>query len=99
MSIHLDAMEEIYMMTELNLKASRDICPSTMDHHKTDYNVENLVLLKNHTLTTAFDIKYKTHFESVNDYQIRHLAYMISLEKSGAHPCNTYSYNTKPIRY
>ena len=61
--IHLDATREIYMMTVLNLKTARDKCPAPIkDPNKTDFKVGGVVPLKCHTLTTAFDVKYKTSY-------------------------------------
>ena len=61
--IHLDAMREIYMMTVFNLKTARDRCPHPIkDPHKTHFQLRDMVLLKNHTPTTAFDVKYKTSY-------------------------------------
>ena len=34
-----------------------------MDPHETDIKVGDMVLLKNHTPTVAFDIKYKTGYQ------------------------------------
>ena len=60
--IHLDAMRNIYMMMVHNLKTARDKClPPINDPSKTDFKAGDMVQLKKkHTLTTAFDIKYKT---------------------------------------
>ena len=63
--IHLDSMRKIYMMTVLDLKTARDKCPpKTIDSHENDFKVEDMVLLKNHTPTTAFDVKYKTSYQT-----------------------------------
>ena len=54
---------EIYMMIVLNINPARDKCPSPItDSHKTDFKVGDMVLLKNHTTTTALDGKYKTSY-------------------------------------
>ena len=54
--IHLAAMTEIYMMTVLNLKIARDKCSHLInDPNKMDCKVADMVLLKNHIPTTAFD--------------------------------------------
>ena len=51
-------------MTVLNLKTDGDKCPPPIkDPHKTDFKVGDMVLLKKHTPTTAFDIKYKTSYQ------------------------------------
>ena len=56
--IHLNAMWEIYMMAILNLKTVRDKCPTPIrDLDKTDFKVEDMVLIKNHTPKGAFDSK------------------------------------------
>ena len=61
--IHLDAMREIYIMTVLNLKIVGDKCPPPLRNpHETDFKVGDMVLLKNHTLTKGFDVKYKTSY-------------------------------------
>ena len=61
--IHLDAMREVYMMAVLNLKTARDKCkPPINDQNKTDFKVGDMVLLKIHTLMTAFDSKYHPSF-------------------------------------
>ena len=43
-----------------------------IDPHKTDFKVGDMVFLKNHTLTTAFDINTRLVIESVNDYLTKH---------------------------
>ena len=51
------------MMTVLNLKTARDrYLPPINDPNKTDFKLGNMVLLENHTLTTAFDSKCKTRY-------------------------------------
>ena len=62
--IHLDAMRGIYILTVLYLKTARDECLSPIkDHHEADFKVEDMVLLKSHTTTTAFDVNYKTSYQ------------------------------------
>ena len=62
--MHLEAMREIYIMIVLNLKTSRKKCPAPIqDPHKSDFKVRDMVLLKNHTLNTAFDIKCQTSYQ------------------------------------
>ena len=47
-------------MTVLNLKTARNKCQFPInDPNKTDFKVGDMVLLKNHTPTIAFDSKYK----------------------------------------
>ena len=56
-------MSKIYMITVPNLKTARDKClPLIIDPHKTDFKIEHMIPFKNHTLTTAFDIKYKNSY-------------------------------------
>ena len=51
------------MMTVLNLKTAREKCSSpNTDPHETNFKVEDMVLLKNDTPTTVFDVKYKTSY-------------------------------------
>ena len=59
------------MMIVLHLRTARDkYQPSIKDPPETDFKVADMALLKNHTQTTAFDVKYK------NSYQIcRQLSY------------------------
>ena len=75
------AMREIYMMTVLNLKTAKDRCPPhTKDSYETDFKVGDMVLLENHTLTTAFDVKYKASYGICNDFLIKSLTYKITQE-------------------
>ena len=61
--LHLDALQEIYMMAILNLKTARDKCsPPIGDLGKTDFKIEYMVLVKNHPLKDAFDSKYIPSF-------------------------------------
>ena len=49
-------MREVNMMPGLHLKMDRDKCPLPInDPNKTDFKVGDMVLLKNHPPTTAFD--------------------------------------------
>ena len=49
-------MKEIYIMAVLNLKTARDKClPPTRDPDKAKFKVGDMVLIKNHALTNAFD--------------------------------------------
>ena len=54
-----DTMWEIYRIAVLNLKVAR---PPIKDPNKSNLKVEDMVLLKNHTPTTASDYKYKPSF-------------------------------------
>ena len=48
--IHLDAMQEMYMMAILNLKTARDKCPPPIrDLDKKIFKIGDMVLIKNHT--------------------------------------------------
>ena len=50
-------------MTALNLKTTTDRClPPTNDPNKTDFKVAYMVLLKKHTMTTAFNTKNKPSY-------------------------------------
>ena len=51
------------MLAVLNLQTARDKClPPIKDPNKAEFKVGDMVLLKNHTPTTAFDSRYKTSF-------------------------------------
>ena len=64
--IHLDAMQELYMMAILNLKMSQDqYPPPTGNPLNTDLKVGGLVLIKNQTPQSVFDTKYKPSYHSV----------------------------------
>ena len=57
-------MQERYMMAVLNLKIARNKCPPHIkDPNKTEFKIGDMVLLKNHTPTEAFDSKYKPSFK------------------------------------
>ena len=62
--IHLDAFWEINMMAILNLKLeeSNVLLWLERDQGKTEFKVEDMVLLNNHTPTDAFNTKYKPNF-------------------------------------
>ena len=52
------------MMSVLNLKTAGDRCsPSNIGPHETNFKVGDMILLKNHNPTTAFDIKYRTSYQ------------------------------------
>ena len=63
------------------------------DPHETDFKVGDKILLKNHSPTTAFDVKYKTSYRILNDYLIKPLTHRTTQERLGKHPnstCNFY---------
>ena len=61
--IHLDAMQEIYMMAVLNLKMSWDQFPlPNVNPCNTDLKVGDLILIKNQASQSAFDPKYKPSY-------------------------------------
>ena len=61
--IHLDAMQEIYTMSVLNLKMALDKClPPVTDLNKTNFRIGGMALIKNHTPKDTFDLKYKPSF-------------------------------------
>ena len=61
--IHLDAMQDIYIMAVLNLKMSQDrYPPPTGNPQNTDLKVGDLILIKNQAPQSAFDTKYKPSF-------------------------------------
>ena len=61
--IHLDAMQEIYMVAVLNLKTAWDKnLPPIRDPSKTNFKIGHMVLLGNCTLKEMFHSKYKPSF-------------------------------------
>ena len=76
--MYLDAMREIYLMAVLNLMTTRGKClPPTWDPVKTQFKVGDMVLLKSHSSTSAFNAKYNPVSKSVNGYLIKLLMYKI----------------------
>ena len=74
----LDTMKEIYMMTVLILKITRDTCPlPNWDPDKTEFKVDNMVLLKNHANLAHLILNTNPVSESVNGYLIKHSIYKI----------------------
>ena len=65
--IHLDAMYDIYMMAVHNLKIAWDKCPPPLrDPDKTEFKVEEMMLLKKHTPIDDFNTKHKPSFKICN---------------------------------
>ena len=59
--LHLDTMREVYMLMVLNLKMSHDrYPPPTGNSHNDELKIGDLVLIKNQTPQSPFDVRYKT---------------------------------------
>ena len=65
--IHLDAMREVYMLLVLNLKMSYDRYPPHMGNpHNEVLKIEDLVLIKNQTPQSPFNMRYKPSYRIIN---------------------------------
>ena len=91
--IHLDAMQEIYIIAILSPKFARGKSPLPIrDHGKTEFKVGDVVFLRNHTPTNAFDTKYKTSFRILKEFLTKLWTYRIAQGRSNKYPYNIYNY-------
>ena len=61
--IHLDAMRQVYVLAVLNLKMSHDRYPPPIGNpHNEELKIGDLVLIKNQTLQSSFNAKYKPSY-------------------------------------
>ena len=91
--IQLDAMREIYKMAVLNLKTARDKChPPIQDPDNAELKIEDMILLKNHAPTDAFDAKYKHKFRICKQISDKAFDVQDSAGNSHGYLCNTSNY-------
>ena len=64
--IHLDAIREVSMLAVLNLKMSHNRNPPPMGNpHNQELKIGDLVIIKNQTNQSLFDVKYKPSYRII----------------------------------